>query len=200
MKSQSSHGKTFILATAGVAVLAWAGITFLPTDRADAKEHSSGTLACGGYYQTDTSVSGSPEYHAQRVRWIFHNLNENHPIVIDALRVYDWDGTKVWDSNDANFGGFLPNDLNGLIGSQLGNNVLGPFQTAWYKSEQLVNAGLLPPHDKHTAPNPNQSHVKVHVDWHADTNVNPLVGAQVRVSLLPGGTSWGRSQTECRDI
>ena len=219
MESRKSHGKSFILATAGVAILAWSGITFLPTDSVNAKDDkptSSGTIACGGFYMKDSSVlitdPFDPTYHPQRVRWIFHNLNAEEPIYIDRFRVYDWDGALKWDSADTTgvYGGYLPTDLNGLIGSSsdpvnpVDNNALGPFQAAWYKSEVLRKfrdgGRVLPDHDKHTAPNPNQAHIKILVDWHADTNVYPLAGRKTRISLMPGGTSWGRSSSECRDI
>jgi hypothetical protein len=187
MKSQSSHSKTFILAAAGVAILAWAGITFLPTESVTAKvekpQHSSGTVACGGFYTSN---------NRQKLRWVFINHNAV-PIYIDGLRIYDWDGTKVWDSNDSQFGGTLPTDLNGLIGGT--DNTLDGYQTAWYKSEQLVGNGILP---SHTTAEQNQ--VKIHVDWHADSNVHKLSGALVRHVHLGDGTPWGRGQVHCSDL
>lgn len=188
MTSSKSQGKSFILATAGVAILAWTGITFLPTDSATAAKGAgggkpSGTLACAGFYTSNNN---------QKLRWIFVN-NNAAPINIDGFRIYDWDGAKVWDSNDPLYGGTLPTDLNGLIGDT--DKTLDGYQTAWYKSEQLLTAGVLPPHTTQ-----NNNHIKLHVDWHADISVAPLAGTTVRHLHLGDGTPWGRSISECRDI
>ncbi|MGD8742353.1 MAG: hypothetical protein PVH46_02935 [Granulosicoccaceae bacterium] len=184
MTARKATGKTFILATAGVAVLAWAGITFLPTDSVDAKvdkpQHSSGTLACVGFYNSDKN---------QKFRWIFTNQNAE-TITIDRFRVYDYAGTLVWDS-DVNGSGLVPADQYGHLGS---DNQLEGYQTAWYKSEPLEGAGVLP--------SSSGSHVKVHVVWSAASNVDPLAGVTVRHVVVNTelGPALGRSTSPCRDI
>ena len=199
MSSRKSHGKTFILATAGVAVLAWAGITFLPTDSANAKvekpQHSSGTVACGGYYTSD-------QQHT--LRWVFRNHNDT-AINITGFRVYDWDGAKVWDS-DAH-GELPPRDRNRLIGPPpVDSKTLPAHATAWYGSEDLYGLGVFLEHPESSTPPAHlRNHVMVHVDWEAatpDTPVDALAGTTVRHLYLNPGKSdpWGRSTSACRDI
>lgn len=140
----------------------------------------SGTVVCGGFYFMDRT---------HRSRWILRNVNDEDDITIDRMRIYNKRGEVLFDSlidpNDP-CAGLLPG-RNGILGP--GQCVLGVYQTARYRSEDL------PPFTS----NPRgPGHVMVIFDWSAEKRIIPLAMTTVRYVYDPSLTTVvARSTSRC---
>ena len=118
----------------------------------------SGTLYCSGFHSNTTPA-----------RYIFRNFDETGSIVIDSIRVYEGDGTVLYDS--ANSG--LPVGVDGRLGPA--NNVLGPHQTEAFDSQSVFPSPL------------SSSFVQLILEWHASTKAAIKLDGRTLFST-PDGT------------
>ena len=119
---------------------------------------TSGTLYCAGFHSNTTPG-----------RFIFRNFDETGSIVIDGIRVYEGDGTVLYDSATSG----LPVGVDGRLGPA--NNVLGSHQTEAFDS---LSAFPLPS---------SSSFIQLILEWHASTTgVISLVGGSL--FSTPDGT------------
>ncbi len=157
-------------------------------------EARQGTLLCGGNYTNIT----------QTASWNLRNFNEDQSIYVDRVRFIDAQGTVIYDSTTNPAG--IPLTNNGLLGGV--DTELEPNQTTQFRSEQLVDAGLLPDLGGQA-----RRPIQVIIDWSAPSRGIALDGALVRrahmrdtVEISPGvfidvrGREIGRHEYDCRSM
>jgi len=108
----------------------------------------SGTIVCGGNHFD--RMGGS---EAQRTSYIWRNYNTALSINIDRFTIYDATGAVLVD-HDATT---LPRSFNRVMGA--GDNTLEPFQTAQYRSIELLGPVL----------RRNQRPITARIEWSADS-------------------------------
>ena len=128
----------------------------------------NGTLYCSGFHSNTTPV-----------RYIFRNFDETGSIVIDSIRVYEGDGTVLYDSAISG----LPVGVDGRLGPA--NNVLSSHQSEAFDSLSSF-------------PQPSSSSfVQLILEWHAPTTtVIRLVGGSL-FSTPDGAGGFTRFNTTC---
>lgn len=184
--------KRFAIAMASLGLLltyincAYAGIEVI--------EARQGTLLCGGNYTRLT----------QTASWNVRNFNDDQSIFVDRVRFIDARGTLIYDSITNPAG--IPLTNNGLLGGI--DNELEPNQTTQFRSEQLVDAGLLP-----NLGGQDRRPIQVIIDWSSPSRVIGLDGSMVRRAHLVDtiekspevfvdvrGREIGRHEYDCRTM
>jgi len=136
----------------------------------------NGRVVCTGNFQESSSTT---------TRWTIHNVDNKRSITLDRMRVYQADGTKVYDSS---------NDGLATSSTVVPFGKIRPYQTVSFKSETLITNGFLPaelPGD--------QRPVKVIFDWSSNSEkdvITPYV-INTRHSTSTGETRHAR---DCRAI
>jgi hypothetical protein len=105
-----------------------------------------GTIVCGGNHFT--RLDGT-EIHTTSYAW--RNYDPSISIRINRVRIYDATGAILKDYGP----GSLPTSFNGVM--PFGDNTLEPFQSALYRTSELLDAPLTL--DKRP--------IQVHIDWAA---------------------------------
>ena len=126
---KSMHSNIFKLGLISLLATTPLFATASPTEQDD--RAVSGTIVCGGNH---ADRLGGTE--AQRTSYVWRNYNDSLSININRLTIYDANGVVLVD-HDATT---LPTAFNGVIGG--GDNTLEPFQTALYRSADLLGAPL----------------------------------------------------------
>lgn len=126
---KSTHSNIFKLSLISLLATTPLFVTASPTEQDD--RAVSGTIVCGGNH---ADRLGGTE--AQRTSYVWRNYNDSLSININRLTIYDANGAVLVD-HDATT---LPTAFNGVIGG--GDNTLEPFQTALYRSADLLGAPL----------------------------------------------------------
>jgi len=121
-------------------------VTASPTEQDD--RAVSGTIVCGGNH---TDRLGNTE--AQRTSYIWRNYNDSLSININRLTIYDATGAVLADHDAVS----LPRSFNRVMGA--GDNTLEPFQTAQYRSGDLLGATLTR----------NNRPISVRIEWSAES-------------------------------
>jgi len=117
----------------------------------------SGTLSCGGnHFIRDR---GTEE---QSTIFVIRNMDSSLPISINRLTIYNAVGNVIIEHDGAT----LPLAFNSVIGN--GDNVIEPFQTVQYRTQELIGAPLA------TAERP----IQTRIEWSADAKaIVPAVTA-----------------------
>jgi len=120
---------------------------FASAGSSDEPRGVSGTISCGGnHFVRDRGTE------SQSTVFTIRNTDSSLPVSINRLTVYDALGTVIVDYDGAT----LPLAFNSVIGN--GDNVIEPFQTVQYRTQELVGAALPT----------NRRPIQTRIEWSAD--------------------------------
>jgi len=141
-----------------------------------------GTATCGGTY-----FIGNGGTEIQRVNYILRNVSDVGPIYIDRVRVFNAQGTAIFDSDVSG----IPASRNNIINAA--DNSIEPRQSA-----NLRIVDLIPTQGRNTRP------LQAVINWSADAPVLTLEATGVRTTAAYDsatgaiGPQRGRHSNGCR--
>jgi hypothetical protein len=140
---------------------------------------SEGTVACAGNF---AETSFTVDFLS---RWTIRNLNDDASITVDRMRVFQADGTTLYDS-----------DIHGPAPSAtvVPFGVVGPYQALSIISRDLIDAGLVPGN----LPS-NQTPITAVFDW-SSTSGKRVLTPYVLLTRRGASNSDTRHARDCRSI